>query len=111
MNEENLLTVMTDIRNWVRAASYGSVKKSLEATLPDSKARVAYQMLDGTATAEQVRVKCKMSPNAVVALTQQWVAMGLMEMTAENRRRRLFNLHDFGLLPPEDQNEGKKGKQ
>ena len=72
MSEDKVLSVLMDIRNWTRAASYASVKTLLEAALPDSKTRSAYQMLDGSATMEQVRVACKMSPNALVALAQKW---------------------------------------
>jgi hypothetical protein len=98
MSDENLLAVMTDIRNWIRAASHGSVKTLLESALPDAKARAAYQMTDGKTSIADIRGSCKMSPNDVVALQSRCVSMGLMEVTAENRRRRLFDLHDFGLL-------------
>ena len=98
MSDDKVLSVVTDIRNWVRAASHGSVKTLLEAALADAKARRAYQMLDGTSSLDRVRVACKMSPNSVVAIAQQCVAMGLMEVTADNRRRRLFDLRDFGIL-------------
>jgi len=98
MSEDKVLSVLMDIRNWTRAASYASVKTLLEAALPDSKTRSAYQMLDGSATMEQVRVACKMSPNALVALAQKCTSMGLMELTEDKRRVRVFDLADFGLL-------------
>jgi hypothetical protein len=97
MSDERSLVILTDIRNWTRAASYGSVKKLLEEALPDRKSRTAYQMLDGGATVEQVRVACKMSPNALVALAQRCTAMGLMELRNDKKRARLFDLMDFGL--------------
>jgi hypothetical protein len=97
-SEEKLLEVLVDIRNWIRAAAHGPVKTLLEAALPDEKSRTAYQMFDGTASVEQVRVACKMSPNAVVALANRCAAMGLMELNAEKKRHRLFDLADFGLI-------------
>jgi hypothetical protein len=105
MSDDEVLAVLTDIRNWIRAASYGSVKTLLEEALPDGKSRAAYQMLDGAATMEQVRIACKMSPNGLVALAQRCTAMGLMEATNDKKRVRLFDLADFGLvnsdgLPP-----------
>jgi hypothetical protein len=96
--EENLLEVLVDIRNWIRAAAHGPVKTLLEAALPDSKSRAAYQMLDGEKSMEQVRIACKMSPNALVALANRCAAMGLMELNAEKKRVRLFDLRDFGLV-------------
>jgi len=102
MSDDEILAVLTDIRNWLRAASYASVKTLLEAALPDQKSRAAYQMLDGTVTMEQVRVACKMSPNVLLALTQRWTAMGLMEPKADKKRVRLFDLADFGLIHSSD---------
>jgi len=93
-----LLAVLTDIRNWIRAASHRPVLLLLEEALPDAKSRAAYQMFDGSTTAEQVRVACKLSPNSVVALSNKCVALGLMEVGANKKRRRLFDLRDFGLL-------------
>lgn len=101
MSEEKVLAVLTDIRNWTRAASYASVKTLLESALPDQKSRAAYQMLDGSTTVEQARVACKMSPNGLVALAQRCTAMGLMEVTDDKKRVRLFDLADFGLLNDE----------
>lgn len=97
-SEEKLLEVLVEIRNWIRAAAHGPVKTLLEAALPDEKSRMAYQMFDGTVSVEQVRVACKMSPNAVVALANRCAAMGLMELNAEKKRNRLFDLSDFGLI-------------
>lgn len=97
MNENETMTVLKDIRNWIRAASYSSVKNLLEEALPDAKSRAAYQMLDGTNTSEQVRIACKMSPNALVALGQRCTSMGLMDVREDKKRARLFDLADFGL--------------
>ena len=108
-SEEQLLEVLVEIRNWIRAAARGPVKISLEAALPDSKSRQAYQMLDGSTSTEKVRVACKMSPNAVVALTSRCISMGLMEVRQDNKRARLFDLLDFGLIDNEPSTQpGKK---
>ena len=98
MSDDRILEVLTDIRNWTRAASHASVKKSLETALPDAKVRAAYQMLDGTKSFEQVRIACKMSPNFLVALAQRCTALGLMELRDDKKRVRLFDLADFGLV-------------
>lgn len=99
-NEHELLNVLIDIRNWIRAASYEPVRRQLEAALPDAKSRAAYQMLDGSASIEQVRIACKMSPNAVLALANRCESMGLMDINNDRKRIRLFDLTNFGLLEP-----------
>lgn len=101
-SEEQLLEVLIEIRNWIRAAAHGPVKSLLEAALPDAKSRAAYQMLDGKASMDQIRTACKMSPNALVALASRCTAMGLMEINEDKRRVRLFDLADFGLLSESD---------
>jgi hypothetical protein len=88
---------MRDIRTWVRAVSHSLVRKLLEEALPHSKDRCAYQMTDGKTPISDIRKGCKMSPNDVVALQARCVSMGLMEVTTDKRRRRLFDLGDFGL--------------
>jgi hypothetical protein len=100
--DEELLAVLVDIRNWIRAAAHRPVQALLQEALPDAKSRAAYQMLDGTKSGEQVRVACKMSPNAVVALTARCIAMGLMEEKADKKRVRLFDLNDFGMITKGD---------
>jgi hypothetical protein len=107
--EDKLLEVLFEIRNWVRLAAHGPAKAMLKAELPDKKSRAAYQMFDGTASFEQVRVACKMSPNSVVALANRCVAAGLMEVKPDKKRARLFNLADFGLLD-DDQDSAGDGK-
>lgn len=102
MSDDSILAVLTDIRNWVRAASFGSVKELLQSALPDSKSRTAYQMLDGKSSMEQVRIACKMSPNSLVALAQRCVAMGIMEAREDKKKVRLFDLMDFGLANNDD---------
>jgi hypothetical protein len=98
MSDDKLVDVLTDIRNWVRASSYASVKDLLQEALPDAKSRNAYQLLDGSASMEQVRVACKMSPNDLVALAQKCTAMGLMETNEDKKRVRLFDLTDFNMI-------------
>ncbi|MCY3018366.1 MAG: hypothetical protein NTW87_04950 [Planctomycetota bacterium] len=100
-SDDRLLTVLTDMRNWIRAAAHRPVQAMLKEALPDAKSRAAYQMFDGTASVDQVRIACKMSPNAVVALATRCVAMGLMEVKADKKRARLFDLNDFGLIADE----------
>jgi hypothetical protein len=109
--EVGLVEVLKEIRNWIRAAAHGPVKILLESELPDAKARVAYQMLDGTVSMEQARVACKMSPNALLTLANRWTAAGLMELNAEKKRVRLFDLADFGLNGAEDQRKGRLSRE
>jgi hypothetical protein len=102
MAEDSVVSLLIEIRNWIRAASFTSIRSLLETALPDSQARSAYQALDGTATLEQVRITAKISPNKLVLLTQKWVSMGLMEITPDKKKKRLFDLTDFGLISDEE---------
>jgi hypothetical protein len=80
MSDDRIVAVLTDIRNWTRAASYNSVKKLLQATLPDHKSRAAYQMMgDAAPSVEQVRIACEIGRSTLFALADRWTTMGLME--------------------------------
>ena len=96
--DQELLEVLVDIRNWIRAASHEAVKAQLESALPNAKSRAVYQMLDGTKSIEQVRIACKISPNALLALANRCESMGLMSVNSDRKRVRLFDLVNFGLL-------------
>ena len=98
MSDSNMIELLTDIRNWIRASSYMSIKALLERALPDQQSRAAYQMLDGSTSTDQVRIAVKISPNRLILLTQKWTSMGLMEIKADKKRKRLFDLMDFELL-------------
>lgn len=108
--DANLLAILVDIRNWIRAAAHKPVRALLEEALPDAKSRIAYQMFDGNVSIDQVRTACKMSPNAVVALAARCVALGLMEANADKRRVRIFDLEDFGLSPQDNPTREKRGE-
>src|ERR1039457_5730782 len=100
MSDDRILAVVTDIRNWTRAASYSSVKKLLEEALPDNKSRGAYQMMgDAAPSMEQARIACRIGRSILYSLTAQWPAMGLMQVKDDKWRVRLFALPDFG--PPD----------
>ena len=105
MSDETQISLLLDIRNWIRAAAYQNIKMLLQSALPDTQARKAYQMLDGRASVDQVRVACKMSPNKLIASAQKWTSMGLMEVTSDKKRRRLFDLQDFDLFEPQEESE------
>jgi hypothetical protein len=111
VTDKDILAVLADIRNWVRAASHASVKLTLQNALPDAKSRRAYQMFDGKTSADQIRKACKMSPNAVSALAQRCGSMGLIEQNSENKRQRLFDLNDFGLLVSARSSELERGNE
>jgi len=107
MGDDNSITILKEILNWTRAASFRSVKSLLQEALPDHKSRKAFQMLDGTKSLDQVRVACKLSPNVIGALAQKCVSMGLMELREDKKRIRLFNLDDFDLNTPTDETSGR----
>lgn len=94
---DELLTVMNEILTWTRVGFYGAAKKMLEDVLNSDKKRLAYQAADGTRSGESIRVEFKMSPNDVSDLFKVCTQLGLMEQGEAGKRRRLFDLSNFGL--------------
>jgi hypothetical protein len=101
MSGEMEVSLLLEIRNWVRAAAYQNVRMLLVSALPDTQARKAYQMFDGKTSVEQIRAACKMSPNKLITSAQKWTSIGIMEVVADKKRRRIFDLYDFDLLDSE----------
>lgn len=93
--------ILEQILVWTRVGFYASVKQTLTDVLNSEKKRQVYQLTDGERTGESIRVAVKVSPNDLSQLYKQCTSMGLMARAGGNRRRRLFDLADFGLAPQE----------
>lgn len=102
MKTEELLTetneFLREIRNWIRAAHHGTVGQALTKLLDTEKKRKAFQMADGNTPLADVCKKCSMSKTSLVELYRDAVKRGLMESDDNGRKRRLFDLENFGLL-------------
>lgn len=98
---EKALAVLKELLVWTRVGFYATAKKTLEETLNTDKKKLAYQAADGVRSGESIRIELKMSPNDLFELFKQCTNLGLMEQLEGGKRRRLFDLSIFGLLPPE----------
>jgi hypothetical protein len=92
--------LLNELLVWTRVGFYGAAKQMLSDVLNSDKKRLAYQMADGERTGESIRVEVKLSPNDLSELFKQCTNLGLMERVDGGRRRRLFDLTTFGLVPP-----------
>ena len=92
-----MVTILTDIRNWIRVAAFPNVKRMLEDALPDSKSRHAYQMCDGKNSRDAICKTVKLGTATFHALQERCAALGLISEIG-GKKRRLFDLRQFGLL-------------
>jgi hypothetical protein len=99
MNDNYTQELLNEILVWVRVGFYGAAKDMLSDVLNSDKKKLAYQLADGSRTGESIRVELKMSPNDLSDLFKQCTSLGLMEQIDGGKRRRLFDLANFGLLP------------
>lgn len=106
MNEE-AITVLKELLVWTRLGFYSTVKTTLTDVLNTDKKKLAYQTADGIRSGESIRVQFKMSPNDLSELFKQCTNLGLMEQLEGGKRRRLFDLTNFGLLPSSGTTEAK----
>lgn len=97
MSESNEVVLLTEIRNWVRAAAYPTVKELLKEALPDAAMRQAYQMCDGKNTRDAICKTCKIGKSTLPEMQDRCLALGLMKET-DGKKIRLFDLRDFCLL-------------
>jgi adenylate cyclase class IV len=98
MNDE-AMEVLKELLVWTRVGFYAAVKTTLVDVLNNDKKRLAYQAADGVRSGDSIRVEFKMSPNDVSELFKQCTNLGLMEQLEGGKRRRLFDLTNFGLIP------------
>lgn len=96
---DDAVTVLGELLVWTRVGFYGAVKTTLTDVLSTDKKRLAYQAADGVRSGDSIRVELKMSPNDLSELFKQCTNLGLMEQLEGGKRRRLFDLNNFGLLP------------
>jgi adenylate cyclase class IV len=98
---EDAIDVLKELLVWTRVGFFGTVKTTLVDILNTNKKKLAYQAADGVRSGESIRVELKMSPNDLSELFKQCTSLGLMEQLEGGKRRRLFDLANFGLLPDE----------
>jgi len=95
--EEQIVELLSELVKWTKVGFHSSVKSCLESVLTDDKKRQAYSLADGIHTADEIRKTVETSPNKITDLFRGCEAMGLMSITADGKRKALFNLADFGL--------------
>lgn len=98
MADDETLRVLRELLVWTRVGFYADVKDMLSDVLNSDKKKLAYQAADGIRSGESIRVELKMSPNDLSDLFKQCTNLGLMEQLEGGKRRRLFDLINFGLL-------------
>ncbi|MBC7785156.1 MAG: hypothetical protein H7144_15075 [Burkholderiales bacterium] len=96
--DSDVAAAIIELSRWVRVACHQPVKLMLEATLPDTKSRQIYQMTEETVGRNQICKACKVSSSTVSDVQQKCISLGLMSVSGDGRRKRLFDLNDFDLL-------------
>jgi hypothetical protein len=108
MGDDETLRVLNEILRWTKVGFYGATKALLSDVLNTDKKKLAYQAADGIRSRDSIRAEAKISPNDLFELFQQCSNVGLMEQLEGGKRRRLFDLTNFGLLPPLNSKEAKR---
>ena len=106
MPNDEKTEILRELLVWTKIGFYGTVKSMLKDVLDTDNKRLAYQLTDGQNTFDLVRTQAQIGSNTLNDLCKQCLNLGLMEKDQDGRRRRLFDLINFGLMP---QTEGLKG--
>lgn len=101
MANDTKTEILQELLVWTRIGFYGTVKDMLQDVLDTDNKRLAYQAADGETSIEAIKVAAGIGSNTANELLRQCLNLGLMEVTGDGRRRRLFDLTNFGLLPAE----------
>jgi predicted HTH transcriptional regulator len=95
--ENELLTAVKEILNWVRIQAQPIAKLRIESTLPESAHRRLYQALDGKQTQGQLAKSLRTSQPTVSRLISSWVRAGIAEERSPGKYVRSFDLNDLGI--------------
>jgi hypothetical protein len=94
-----VLKVLCEMRDWLRAGLHGQVGELLERTLDTDKKKRAYQLTDGVLSAKEIGKRLSMGDKTVRQIWDTATRRGLIEVLPAGKRRRRFDLGDFELTP------------
>ena len=101
---QDIAASLRELVTWTRVMAYPSVKELLETTLDSDEKRLVYHLLDGERTTRQIQDESGVNIRYVSEWGQDWERVGLARVTRvssrRKRRRRLFDLADFGIDIP-----------
>jgi hypothetical protein len=99
MPNDRQTEVLEELLVWTRIGFYGVAKNMLADVLDTDNKRLAYQAADGMTSKDAIKAEASIGSNTANDLFKQCLNLGLMEMTPDGKRRRLFDLTNFGLMP------------
>ena len=99
MQNDERTEILLELLAWTKIGFYGTAKSMLKDVLDTDSKRAAYQLTDGQNTNEMIRTQAQIGSNTLNDLFKHCLNLGLMEKDKDGRRRRLFDLANFGLMP------------
>jgi Fic family protein len=102
MPRDRQTELLEELLAWTRIGFYGVAKNMLADVLDTDNKRLAYQLADGLTSIDAIKAGAGIGSNTANDLFKQCLNLGLMEMTPDGKRRRLFDLTNFGLMPQMD---------
>lgn len=82
---------------WVRASVLPDVRKTIEETLTTTQLRKAYEMCDGSNSAQAVAKAVDSSAPSLSRWTRRWRDVGIAYETPEGRTKHLVSLSALGI--------------
>lgn len=115
--EREMLRLQSELVKWVKVTSYQAAKDALMGALDTDKKKIVYHLSHGEAGTQDIQALTGVNVRFVSEWWRAWEKIGIMEETSEvrGRRRKLFELEDFGIevpvLPSEASLEGGSGSR
>ena len=99
---EQIAANLQELLKLVQVMSSQSVKTVLETALDTQQKRLVYDLLDGERTVRSIQELSGASPSSISQWGQEWENIGIVETgTRKGRRRKSFDISEFGLPIPE----------
>lgn len=98
-DDSKIINVLCEMRDLLKAGFHNDIRSLLEDTLDTDKKRLAYQSTNGQLGAKDIGKLLSISDNTVRQMWDTSIRRGLIMALPAGKRRRIFDLADYGLLP------------
>jgi Helix-turn-helix domain len=92
-----LLAVAEEQLRWLRAAALSRVRETIDAALPKSEMRRAFELCNGNRTGAQLAKAVGVSPQSISNWTKRWRNLGIAYEVEGGAIRHLVSLESLEL--------------
>ncbi|MDG6934345.1 MAG: hypothetical protein JRN68_06570 [Nitrososphaerota archaeon] len=101
--------LLAEILKWTKFMGADKVRSVLASTLDTEQKLLIYHLSDGNRGAVEIASLAKTSDRTVRRYWESWARVGIVDaikVRGGDRYKKSFNVEDFGMPPPEIEEQG-----